>query len=116
MKERTVLIENVDTGAITSVATAIYTAPNNTRAKIMYIRLCNDSGGAITGVDVDVYNGSNISITSNASLTADEDLDIIPLNKYIMVDSGDELRIRASATGVSCIVTLEETSGLVSTN
>jgi hypothetical protein len=116
MKERSVLVENVDTGAITSSATAIYTAPLNTRSKVMYIRLCNDSGGAITGVDVDVYNGVGISIASNQSLSTDDSLDIIPLNKYIILEPSNELRVRASATGVSCIVTLEETSGLVSTN
>ena len=114
MYPKTVLVENVSTDAITSATTTVYTVPTNTRAKWILAYLSNSTGSTISGVDLEIVDGANISVLSAKSLTAGEFLQFDSTSGYIMLEAGYEIRARADATGVSCMLTLEETTGLVS--
>ncbi len=116
MKPRTVLVENVSTALITDDATTIYTVPANTRAKWVLAYVINDSGSTVADVDLHIINGGSVPVVASKSLTNGEHLQFDSASGYIMLEAGTKIRARAATTGVSCILTLEETTGLVSIN
>lgn len=115
MKQRSVFVASVSTSAITSEATVIYKVPPNTRTKWVLAFVANSTGSTISNVDLKIYNGSSISIVAAKSLGSGEFLQFDSAGGYVMLEEGYEIRARAGAAGVSCIVTLEETIGLVKT-
>lgn len=116
MKQRSVLVENISTAAISSSDTIIYTVPPNTRAKWVLAFLTNHSGSTVSNVDLEIVNSGYIPVLGGKSLTAGEALQFESTSGYVMLEPGYEIRARAGATGVSAIITVEETIGLVSTN
>lgn len=116
MKQRSVLVENVSTAAITDAATIIYTVPPNTRAKWVLAFMSNHTGSTISNVDLEVVNAGYIPVLGGKSLTAGESVQFESSSGYVMLEAGYQIRARAGATGVSAIITVEETIGLVSTN
>jgi len=115
MKERSVLVENVSTEAITDEDTIIYTVPLNTRAKWLLAFMSNHTGSTISDVDLEVVNSGYIPVLGGKSLGAGETVQFESSSGYVMLEPGYEIRARAGATGVSVIITVEETVGLVST-
>jgi len=116
MKERSVLVSDLSTAAITSAATTIYTVPSNTRAKWRLAFLSNTTGSTIANVTLNIEDGASVTVLGSKSLTAAEFLQFDGNGAYVILEAGDEIRARADATGISCILTLEETTGLVSTS
>lgn len=117
MKAKSILVENISTSAITLEATAIYTVPANTRSKLLYILLSNNTATTTSGIAVEVFNSTGAYLVeSSKSLAANAKDDMNFGGHYIILEAGAQLRARADSTGVSCIATVEETTGLVSTN
>lgn len=116
MKQRSVLVQNVSTDALTSDTTIIYTVPPNTRSKWVLAFLSNGTGSTVSGVALEIHNGGDIVVLGAKSLGAGDFVMFDSASGYVMLEEGYELRARADATGVSCIVTVEETTGLVRTN
>ena len=123
MKQKSIFVANVSTEAITDTDTAVYTVPANARAKWVLAFLSNASGSTggggaspITGVSLWVNNSANIPILFDKTLTAGEVLQFDSAGGYIMLESGYQVRARADDAGVSCVLTIEESTGLVSTN
>jgi len=114
MKPRSVLVENISTEAITDEDTIIYTVPLNTRAKWVLAFMSNHTGSTISNVDLEIVNSGYIPVLGGKSLGAGESVQFDSTAGYVMIEPGYEIRARADDTGVSCIVTIEESSGNVS--
>lgn len=117
MKVKSVYTENLNTAAITDAATVVYTVPNNTRTKFLLALISNNTGATIAGASIEVFDSNGAYLIENAkSLAAGERSEINFGDKFIMLEAGQQIRARADDTGVSSILTVEETTGLVSTN
>lgn len=116
MKAKSILSASVSTSVITNSDTILYTVPNNTRAKLVLITASNSTGATVADFDVRIENGASVSVLSDKSLSAGERVVLDFDTGYIMMEAGYEIRARADDAGVSCIITVEETTGLVSTN
>ena len=116
MKERSVLVESVSTDALTNDSTIIYTVPPNTRAKWLLAFISNGTGSTISDVALEIHNGGDIVVLGSKSLGSGDYVMFDSASGYVMLESGYEIRARAGSAGVSCIITVEETSGIVSTN
>lgn len=116
MKPRTVFVPEISTDAITSSTTVIYTVPPNTRAKWLLAFLSNTSGSTIADIALYIYDGVQMPILGSKSLGSGDFIQFDSSGGYVMLEAGDELRARSGSAGVSCIITVEETTGLVSTN
>ncbi len=113
MKERSVLVENISTAAITDPSTTVYTVPKNTRAKWVLVHAANHTGSSISGLDVEISNSVLIPVMGSKTLTAGEVIDY--KGSYVMLESGYEIRARADTIGVSLILTLEEITTIAGT-
>lgn len=116
MRAKSIFIDNASTAVITDPSTIIYTVPANTRAKWMYTFLKNASNNTVGGIDLEVFNGAQISVLSSKSFAAKEILELPSTGNYIMLEPGYTIRLRADTTNINCILTVEETTGLVSIN
>lgn len=115
MKQRSVLVESISTEAISNTSTVVYRVPPNTRAKWVLAFVANSTNSTISNVDLKIYNGVSIFVLAAKSLGSGEFLQFDSSSGYVMLEEGYEIRARAGAAGVSCILTLEETIGLVKT-
>ena len=110
MKAKTVLIENLPTTTGT-----LYTVPPNTRAKWVLAFVSNGTGSTISNVHLKIENGSTITVIGSKSLSSGEFIQLETDGGYVMLESGYTITGDAGSTGVSCILTFEETPFLVST-
>lgn len=106
----------MSTAAITDSSTVVYKVPPNTRAKWLLAFVANSANSTISNIDLKIFNGAAISVLATKSLGGGDFLQFDSSNGYVMLEEGYEIRARAGAAGVSCILTLEETIGLVKTN
>ena len=89
------------------------------------------SGGTITGgqsavdasgtlnivsVDLQIDSSSDANILNNTAIAAQDYIELSSNSSYFMLETGDIIRARSSIAGVSCVLTVEETSGTVNIN
>ena len=89
------------------------------------------SGGTITGgqsavdasgtlnivsVDLQIDSSSDATILNNTAIAAQDYIELSSNSSYLMLETGDIIRARSSIAGVSCVLTVEETSGTVNIN
>ena len=98
----------------TTGQTTVYTVPTAdvstqppqkpVQAIIKSIRVCNDSGGAVTAdvVNTDASVGSNINITSVLSIAANTATEI--LSQPLIVEDSDAIKVTASAGGALHVI------------
>ena len=110
MKANTVLVENLPTTTGT-----LYTVPPNTRAKWILAFVTNGTGSTISNVNVSISNGVTITVLGSKSLGSGDYIQLQQDGGYVMLESGTQITGSAGSTGVSCILTFEETPYLVST-
>jgi len=110
MKARTILIENLPTTTST-----LYTVPPNTRAKWVLAFVSNGTGSTINGVHINIENDATITVLGSKSLGSGDYIQLKQDGGYVMLESGYQITGDAGSTGVSCILTVEETPFLVST-
>jgi len=110
MKARTILVENLPT-----TNAVLYTVPPNTRAKWVLAFVSNGTGSTISNVHIKIENGSTITVIGSKSLSSGEYIQLETDGGYVMLESGYTITGDAGSTGVSCILTFEETPFLVST-
>lgn len=110
MKAKTILIENLPT-----TNGVLYTVPPNTRAKWVLAFVSNGTGSTISNVHLKIENGSTITVLGSKSLGSGDYIQLKQDGGYVMLEPGYEIIGDAGSTGVSCILTVEETPFLVST-
>ena len=110
MKARTILVENLPTTTST-----LYTVPPNTRAKWVLAFVSNGTGSTINGVHINIENDATITVLGSKSLTSGDFIQLKQDGGYVMLESGYRITGDAGSTGVSCMLTVEETPFLVST-
>jgi len=110
MKAKTILIDNLPT-----TNGVLYTVPPNTRAKWVLAFVSNGTGSTISDVHIKIENGSTITVIGSKSLGSGEYIQLETDGGYVMLESGYTITGDAGSTGVSCILTFEETPFLVST-
>lgn len=110
MKAKTILIDNLPT-----TNGVLYTVPPNTRAKWVLAFVSNGTGSTISDVHIKIENGSTITVIGSKSLGSGEFIQLETDGGYVMLESGYTITGDAGSTGVSCILTFEETPFLVST-
>jgi hypothetical protein len=110
MKAKTILIDNLPT-----TNGVLYTVPPNTRSKWVLAFVSNGTGSTISDVHIKIENGSTITVIGSKSLNSGEYIQLETDGGYVMLESGYTITGDAGSTGVSCILTFEETPFLVST-
>lgn len=110
MKARSILIDNLPTSTGT-----LYTVPNNIRAKWVLAFVSNGTGSTISNVVIQISNGVTIKVLGSKSLGAGDFVQLESDGGYVMLEPGTTIEGSAGTTGVSCILTVEETPFLVST-
>lgn len=110
MKAKTILIDSLPT-----VLGTLYTVPPNTRAKWVLAFVVNSTGATIGGVNIKISNSEIITVIGAKSLTSGEHIELKQDGGYVMLEAGYSITGIANATGVSAILTFEETSQIVST-
>ena len=110
MKARSILTDNLPTSLGT-----LYTVPNNTRAKWVLAFVSNGTGSTITNVVIQISNGVTIKVLGSKSLGSGDYIQLDSNGGYVMLEPGTTIQGSAGSTGVSCILTVEETPFLVST-
>ena len=116
MRAKSILTENLTTAALTDSTALLYTVPPNTRAKWVLAFVSNGTGSTIGNVHLEIANDSDIVILGAKSLGSGEYIRLEQDGGYVMLESGYEIRGNAGSTGVSCILTVEETSSTVTYN
>lgn len=111
MKSRTVLVENLAASWAT-----IYTVPSNTRAKWVLAFVSNSTGSTVSSVGIRIVNDDVITVLGSKSLGSGDYIQFGQAGIYVMLEPGYTIEAQAGSTGVSCILTLEETSFVVSTS
>jgi len=102
----------------------IYTVPNNTDAKWLMTFASNSAGSTRNNVIIKVRatrkNTSNVDVEQivvvlgSKSLSAGEHI-LLGDGNFTYLEAGDTIEGSAGGTGVGVILTLEETTGIVST-
>ena len=110
MKARTVLVENLPT-----TNAVLYTVPDNVRAKWILAFVSNGTGSTISDVHIKIENDETITVLGSKSLGSGDFIQLKQDGGYVMLESGYTITGDAGSTGVSCILTFEETPYLVST-
>lgn len=110
MKAKSILVENLPT-----TTGVLYTVPPNTRAKWILAFVSNGTGSTISNVHIKIENGSTITVLGSKSLGSGDYIQLKQDGGYVMLESGYKITGDAGSTGVSCILTVEETPFLVST-
>ena len=116
MRAKSILTENLTTAALTDSTALLYTVPPNTRAKWILAFVSNGAGSTVSGVHLEISNGVDIVVLGSKSLGSGDYVELEMNGGYVMLESGYELRGNAGSTGVSCILTVEETSSTVTYN
>lgn len=70
----------------------------------------------IVSVDLQIDSVSDATILNNTAIAAQDYIELGSNNSYFMLETGDIIRARSSIAGVSCVLTVEETSGTVNIN
>ncbi len=110
MKAKTILIDNLPT-----TNGVLYTVPPNTRAKWILAFVSNGTGSTVSDVHIKIENGSTITVLGSKSLGSGDYIELEMNGGYVMLEAGYEITGDAGSTGISCILTVEETPFLVST-
>ena len=110
MKAKSILVENLPT-----TNGVLYTVPPNTRAKWILAFVSNGTGSTISDVHIKIENDETITVLGSKSLGSGDFIQLKQDGGYVMLESGYQITGDASSTGVSCILTVEETPFLVST-
>lgn len=110
MKAKTVLIDSLPT-----TNDVLYTVPPNTRAKWVLAFVSNGTGSTISDVHIKIDNGSTITVIGSKSLGSGDFIQLETDGGYVMLEPDYQITGDAGSTGVSCILTFEETPFLVST-
>jgi hypothetical protein len=76
----------------------------------------NGTGSTVSNVHLEISNDADIVVLGAKSLGSGEYVELEMNGGYVMLESGYELRGNAGSTGVSCILTVEETSSTVTYN
>lgn len=115
MKARTILKESLADTAASLEDRTLYTVPPNTRAKWILAFVANSTGSTVTGVRVRIENDETITVIGSKSLGAGDFIQLEQNGGYVMLEPGYKITGSAGGTGVSCLLTFEETPFLVST-
>jgi hypothetical protein len=110
MKAKSILVENLPT-----TNGVLYTVPPNTRAKWILAFVSNGTGSTISDVHIKIENDETITVLGSKSLGSGDFIQLKQDGGYVMLESGYQITGDAGSTGVSCILTVEETPFLVST-
>ena len=110
MKAKSILVENLPT-----TNGVLYTVPPNTRAKWILAFVSNGTGSTVSGVHIKIENDETITVLGSKSLGSGDFIQLKQDGGYVMLESGYKITGDAGSTGVSCILTVEETPFLVST-
>jgi hypothetical protein len=110
MKAKSILVENLPT-----TNGVLYTVPPNTRAKWILAFVSNGTGSTVSDVHIKIENDATITVLGSKSLGSGDFIQLKQDGGYVMLESGYEITGDAGSTGVSCILTVEETPFLVST-
>jgi len=111
-KQFSILKGSLTTSIITDATALLYTVPARTKAKWYLAFLVNSAGNTTSNVELTIVNSETVTVLGSKSLSAGESLQF-DSSSYVMLEAGYEIRGRAGATGVSVILTLEETTGVV---
>lgn len=110
MKAKSILVENLPT-----TNGVLYTVPPNTRAKWILAFVSNGTGSTVSDVHIKIENDETITVLGSKSLGSGDFIQLKQDGGYVMLESGYEITGDAGSTGISCILTVEETPFLVST-
>ena len=110
MKAKTILIDSLPT-----TNDVLYTVPPNVRAKWILAFITNGTGSTISNVNIKIENDVTITVLGSKSLGSGDYIQLEQNGGYVMLESGYQITGDAGSTGVSCILTFEETPFLVST-
>jgi hypothetical protein len=116
MRAKSIFTENLTTAALTDSTALLYTVPPNTKAKWVLAFISNGSGSTISNVHLEISNGVDIVVLGSKSLGSGDFIQLKQDGGYVMLEAGYEIRGNAGSTGVSCILTVEETSSTVTYN
>ena len=108
MRSKSVFINDFPT-----TLTVAYTVPDNTRTRWVMAFITNGSGSTVSDITMQVHsNGTAIPVLGAKNLGSGEYV-LFGDRNYVMLESGEEIKISAGATGISGILTVEEISTLV---
>ena len=99
---------SVGVAAVPTTKTTIYTVPANHYARwsLVYAHNTTSSSKWFTAIWYDKSADSEIKIADQYPLPAKEYLKIDG-GAYVILEEGDEIRVQAETTTVSCLVTFE---------
>jgi len=75
----------------------------------------NGAGSTVSDVRVRIEGDETITVIGSKSLGAGDYIELKQDGGYVMLESGYKITGSANATGISCMLTFEETPYLVST-
>jgi hypothetical protein len=110
MRARSIL-----TGSLPELDVTLYTVPKNTTTKWVLAYLNNTTVNTVTTVNlglIQASTGTSLNIIFGKSL-ASGDAIRLGSGDYVILEAGDVIRGRASSVGVSCVLTLEESTSIV---
>ena len=116
MRAKSILTENLTTAALTDSTALLYTVPPNTKAKWVLAFVSNGTGSTVSNVHLQISNDVDIVVLGSKSLGSGDFIQLKQDGGYVMLEAGYEIRGNAGSTGVSCILTVEETSSTVTYN
>ena len=111
-------------GSLATSNEVLYTVPNNTNAKWLMAFVSNSAGSTTSDVILKVVttrkNESDVDVTETVAVLGSKSLgagDYLLLGEgnFTYIEAGDTIEGSAGAAGVGVILTLEETTGIVST-
>lgn len=111
MKAKTILEDSLPT-----TWTTLYEVPPNTRAKWVLAFVSNGTGSTISGVGIRIVNSETITVLGSKSLGSGDYIQFGQAGIYVMLEPGYTIQGIAGTAGVSCILSVEETSYVVSTS
>ena len=93
------IYKNAKLSLTSSVNTALYTVPSNSRAIVKTIKLYNTHGSALD-VDIKVYDASSTTDYEwdKVSVDASGSVSLLTFNNLIILEAGDKLKMQC-ATG-----------------
>ena len=117
MRAKTILVESLTTLDIHHADAVLYKVPPNTRSKWVLAFVSNSGGSTVSDVAIEIDAGTeHITVMGSKSLSAGDYLRLEQDGGYVMLEAGYEIRGSSGSTGVSCILTVEETMGTVTIN
>ena len=115
MKAKTILKDNLALTGASAADKVLYTVPPNTRAKWILAFITNGAGSTTSNVNLKIENGVTITVLGSKSLGSGDYIQLEQDGGYVMLEPGYQITGSAGSTGISCILTFEETPFLVST-